>query len=256
MRQTPYPDINRLLESLLSHLRRIFQENLVGLYLYGSLTAGDFEPESSDIDLLAVTKSTIVPEEFDALRAMHQDFARANPEWEDRIDAVYVPVTILRTFRSEKGPFAVISPGEPLHMRDEALRDWLQNWYVVREGGVALFGPPAKLIIPLITQDEFVQAIRRYVAELAERVRGDQPRKSQAYIILSMCRALHVHREGEQASKRQAALWAQKELPEWSRLIQSALTWRQAWREEQVDHAATSAETVRFVNFVRDEILT
>jgi hypothetical protein len=70
-----------------------------------------------------------------------------------------------------------------------------------------------------------------------------------------MCRALHLHRTGEQASKRGAASWAQEMLPEWSDLIQNALAWRQAWREENVDHASTQAETARFVHIVRDQIV-
>ena len=223
MLNTPHADIDRLLESLLSHTRNIFQERLVGFYLYGSLTTGDFDSDSSDIDLLAVTSSQITAPEFDALRAMHREFARDNPEWDDRIDVVYLPVTALRTFRSEKSPI-VISPGESFHVREgEALIDWLQNWYVIRESGLALFGPPPKAIIPPITREEFAEAVRRYAAEVSERVKHEMDRKGQAYTILTMCRALHVLRTGKQASKRQAALWAQQELPEWSRLIQDAL---------------------------------
>ena len=80
MLHTPYTDINRLLESFLSHIQQIFQEKLVGLYLYGSLTTGDFDPDSSDIDLLVVTSSQITAPEFDALRTMHRDFTCDNPE--------------------------------------------------------------------------------------------------------------------------------------------------------------------------------
>ncbi len=151
---------------------------------------------------------------------------------------------------------AVISPGEPFHMK-EAGRDWLMNWYIVRERGMALFGPPAKTIIAPVTQDEFVWAVRDQATSPVSAWVNDlkTDRKRQAYAILTMCRALYAHRIGVQASKRQAALWAQQELPEWSRLIQSALAWRQAWREEQVDHAATYAETLWFVRFVRDQIL-
>ncbi len=254
MQETPYADINRLLESLLSYIRNTFQERIVGLYLYGSLTTGDFDPESSDIDLLAVTSSDMSKTEFEALRAMHRDFARDNPGWEDRVEVAYLSVIALRTFRSERSPIAVISPGEPFHMKDAGM-DWLINWYVLRERGVALFGPPAKAIIAPITHEEFVRAVRDHAAGSSAWLNNMRDRKGQAYAILTMCRALHVHKTGEQASKRQAALWAQVELPEWTGLIQSALAWREAWREEQVDHAATRAETIRFVNIVRDQVL-
>ena len=255
MLNTQHPDIDRLLERLLSHLRAIFQERLVVLYLYGSLTTGDFDPASSDIDMLAVTSSQITHPEFEALRVMHRDFARDNPEWDDRIDVVYLPVSALRKFRSEKSPI-VISPGEPFHVREgEALKDWLQNWYIVRESGLALFGPPPKTIIPPITREEFVEAVLRYAAEVSVWARHEPDRKGQAYAILTLCRVLHVLRTGKPASKRQAALWAQQEFPEWSRLIQDAFTWRQAWREEHIDHSATRAETKQFIDFANNQIM-
>jgi len=255
MLYTPYSDINRLLESFLCHVQQIFQEKLVGLYLYGSLTTGDFDLDISDIDLLAVTSSQITSAEFDALRTMHGDFAHENPEWEDRIDVVYLPAAALKAFRSEKD-LIIISPGEPFHMRKgEALRDWLQNWYILRESGLALFGPPPKTVIPSITRDEFAKAIRRYVAEVSRWVERERNRKSQAYAILTLCRALHMHKIGKQVSKRQAALWAQEEFPQWSTLIQSAFVWRRVWRDEDVDHTATYAETMQFVKFVNDQIL-
>src|SRR3990172_6389722 len=104
MQETPHADISRLLESLLSRMRQVLQEKLVGLYLYGSLTAGDFDPESSDIDLLAATAADIGDTEFEALRALHLEFARDNPRWEDRIEVAYLSVKALRTFRSERSP--------------------------------------------------------------------------------------------------------------------------------------------------------
>src|SRR3989337_196742 len=213
MQETPYADINRLLESLLSRMRHICQEKLVGLYLYGSLTTGDFDPESSDIDLLAATSSDVSDTEFDALRAMHLDFARDNPGWQDRVEVAYLSVAALRTFRSERSPMAVISPGEPFHMT-EAGRDWLMNWYVVREHGVALFGAAAETLIAPISRQEFAECVRGYVAEWGSRIRGTPDRKEQAYAILTMCRALHLHRTGEPASKRRGAPWAPEEVPQ------------------------------------------
>src|SRR3972149_4577925 len=208
MEETLYADINRLREVLLSRIRHILQEKLAGLYLYGSLTTGDFDPESSDIDLLAATLSDVSNAEFHALRAMHLEFARENPGWEDRVEVAYLAVAALRTFRSEGSPIAVISPGEPFHMT-EAGREWLMNWYVVREKGVALFGPPPEALIAPITREEFAGCVRDYAADWSDRIKDVRDRKGQAYAILTMCRALHVHRTGEHASKRQAAAWGQ-----------------------------------------------
>ncbi len=74
-------------------------------------------------------------------------------------------------------------------------------------------------------------------------------RKSQAYAILTLCRALYTYKNGEQVSKKQAAKWAEQEFPEWSKLIQNALLWREDWRNEQVAHAETFSDTLEFVHF-------
>jgi predicted nucleotidyltransferase len=255
MLEMPYRDINKLLESLLYQMRQVFQEKLAGLYLYGSLASGDFDPDSSDIDLLVVTTSKITARNIEALRIMHRDFTRDNPAWEDRIDVVYLSAKAIKEFRTEKGP-VVISRGEPLHVREgEPLKDWLQNWYIIRENGQTIYGLPAKSVIPPITREEFVEAVRRYAVEVGERVKHEINRGEQAYIILTICRVLHVIKTGKQASKREAALWAQEELPEWSKLIQNAIDWKQAWLEENINHAETYSETAKFVNFMRELIL-
>ena len=41
---------------------------------------------------------------------MHAEFSRAHPEWVDRIDASYISVTALQTFKQREGPIVVISP--------------------------------------------------------------------------------------------------------------------------------------------------
>ncbi|MEX0761126.1 MAG: aminoglycoside adenylyltransferase domain-containing protein [Dehalococcoidia bacterium] len=254
MHQTSYAEVDRLLESLVFRIRAVLHEKLVGVYLYGSLVTGDFDPGISDVDLLAVTSSDLDNSQVDALRTLHRDIAIKHPEWDDRVEVAYVSMTALRTFRSEKHQIAVISPGEPFHVK-ELDSGYLMNWYVVRERGVVLFGPPVNTVIGPVTREEYVQTVRDYVSWLAGNLREVMDRKYQAYAILAACRALYLHRKGAVTSKRRAALWALEELPEWSGLIQSALAWRKAWRDEQVDHAATHAESLRFVTFVRGLVL-
>ena len=48
-----------MLELLLSSATRVLESQLVGMYLYGSLSSGDFDLETSDIDFLVVTTSTL-----------------------------------------------------------------------------------------------------------------------------------------------------------------------------------------------------
>jgi hypothetical protein len=61
--------------------------------------------------------------------------------------------------RSHTSQIANISPGEPFHRRESSL-EWLIDWYVVREKGIALFGPSPKSIIEPISKDEFIRSVK------------------------------------------------------------------------------------------------
>lgn len=250
---TPYAAINTLLEQLLAGIQTILGNKLVGLYLYGSLVTGDFDAASSDIDLLAATSSDVDEREFEMLQNMHHDFADKNKEWDGRIEVAYLSVTALQTFKSHSSKIAIISPGEPFHIKEAGI-DWLMNWYVVREKGVTLFGPSPTTLIEPISKEEYLLAVQEYVRLLSGRINHlPMQRPSQAYTILTMCRALYASKHGELVSKKLAATWAKQELPEWSLLIQNALLWREAWRDVEVDHEATFEETLRFVRFVSSQ---
>ncbi len=253
MEVTPYPDIDKLLSSLLYQMQQILDKNLIGLYLYGSLVTGDFDEEISDVDLLAATASDIDAQEFDQLQKMHNDFVSHHPQWDNRIEIAYLSVVALKTFRSRVSKIAIISPGEPFHVK-EAGKDWLINWWVIREQGVPLFGPSPTTLIDPISKAEFLQAVPAQAQAWGEWVNHMHHRKSQAYAILTLCRALYAYKNGEQVSKKQAARWTQAHLPPWASLIQTALAWRNDRGEEEVDHEASFPETVRFVHFVIEQI--
>jgi hypothetical protein len=216
---------------------------------------GDFDRDLSDIDMLAALAAGVDDEEAAALKHMHDKIAARYPDWTDRIEVQYLSLDGLRTFRTESTPMGVISPGEPFHIV-EGNRDWLMNWYFVREYGVTLFGPPPEAIIGPIAKEEFVRSIVEHAKQWPTWVeRTRYFRGSQAYAILTMCRTLYAYTTGEQVSKKQAAAWAQDRLPEWAPLIRSALQWRQKSRQDlQIDHEATFPETRRFVRFICEQV--
>ncbi len=261
MYSTGYPDINDLLQLLLAQLQDMFGQKLVGLYLYGSLVTGDFDQQSSDIDLLAVTSTDINQQEFEILKRIHDDLVLQYPAWADRIEVAYLSVEALETFKSQTSRIAIISPGEPFHLKD-AGKDWLMNWYSVRERGITLFGPSPKELIPLIAKAEFMQAVEVMLRgshaggwrDWINQTKMMRARKFQAYAILTLCRALYAHTKGEQVSKKQAALWAAKQFPQWASPINNALVWRAQWRDESVDHETTLPETLTLIDFLIGQI--
>ena len=136
-----YPEVNELIARILLNLQSILGKKLVGFYLDGSLVIGDFDPHISYIDLTAALASNIDEQEFAALQTMHTDVARQHKVWDNRIEVCYISLAALNNVRSRTSQIANISPGEPFHMR-ESSKEWLSNWYLLRERGVTLFGPP------------------------------------------------------------------------------------------------------------------
>ena len=55
-------EISQLLSDIVTHCTGLLGENLVGIYLHGSLAMGSFNPDSSDVDFLVVTKTPLTPE--------------------------------------------------------------------------------------------------------------------------------------------------------------------------------------------------
>jgi hypothetical protein len=128
-------------------------------------------------------------------------------------------------------------------------RLWLMNWYAVRERGMALYGPPPEIVIPPISQAEFVAAVREHLQwwnEWSQEM--DARRAAQAYVVLTMCRALYALAHGSQTSKVRAAAWAAEVFPEWAALIRQAVAWRTADDDSPAD-AAELTEVRRFVEF-------
>jgi predicted nucleotidyltransferase len=246
-------EIEALLGRLTDDIRRSLNHSLVGLYVYGSLVTRDFDKDRSDIDLLAVVDSDVEGDTFDRLDRMHARIVEDHPAWEDRIEVAYVPAGALWNFRTRTYRIAVISPGEPFHLK-AAGKDWLINWYMVREVGITLYGPPPRVLIPEISQSEFVEAVREQAEAWKEWVFEMGTPGAQSYAVLTLCRALYSHTYGRQASKRQAAVWAQAYLPQWAPLIQQSSLWLSEGQDEEMGNEAGLRETVRFVHDVAGRI--
>jgi hypothetical protein len=244
---TSEPAIDSLLVSIREAIVTVTGSSLVGLYLFGSLATGDFDAAIGDIDLLAVLADNPSQQLAGHLRRMHADLAQANPEWDARIEVIYISTHGLANCRTDTTTIAVISPGEPFHIV-EAGPDWILNWYPARQHGVRLLGPPIDSLIPPITSAEYIDQVRRSLVGFTNRIADGAPPGWQAYAILTMCRGLHAIRFGERLSKRAAASWAQQEFPQWADLIRRALGWRQRQRDpDRQDGAATVSETRSFV---------
>ena len=259
---TGQPSAAAVLQELLDGILGIFGRRLVGFYLYGSQACGDFDPEVSDIDTLALVADEVTPEDVSNLRIMHDALTSENrhPDhatWRGRIETQYAPEAGLRTFRTIPFLMANISPGEPIHLVD-AGREWLVNWYFVQTYGIALYGPPPRVRVhtdPPLAHEEFLEAIRDHALSWEDHVAQTAgSRAYQGYAVLTMCRAMNTLAEGRQVSKREAARWARKRFPGYTGLILEALEWRTAYSGMVSDPSVTYPRVEEFVRFAISHI--
>lgn len=241
MQPTAYPSVNHLLQRLLSDLQHTLGDDLLALYLYGSLLLGNFD-QASDVDLLAITRETLNDGQVAALTQMHAALVEALPQWTNRLEVAYVGQLAMQRFKTHHDKIGRISPGEPLNMRVGGI-DFLIDWYMVQETGITLYGATHEQYLPIISQDEFLAVIRNTALnEWRERLQAPLDYYGQSYALLTLSRSLYTLTHRQQVGKRDAVQWLAQQLPQWATLLQQALAWR-AGQQPQADPASTLAQT-------------
>jgi hypothetical protein len=107
--RTAHPIVHLVRDAILETTGR----SLVGLYLHGSLATGDFEPDVSDIDLIAVLTDVPDASLVSQLRETHAWLAEDHRAWDDRIEVDYVSRRGLAECRTRTTTIARISPASP-----------------------------------------------------------------------------------------------------------------------------------------------
>ncbi|HZQ38968.1 MAG TPA: aminoglycoside adenylyltransferase domain-containing protein [Dehalococcoidia bacterium] len=242
---TPYAEVNALLARLLVELRETLGGQLAGVYLRGSLASGDFDPASSDVDVLVVTESKLGEAAIAALAAMHARLAASGLAWAPHLECSHVPRAAVRRYDPARARFPEIGVDKPYGVRQHGV-DWVIELSIVREHGVALAGPPPQELIDPVAPEELRAAVCALLGgwwtEMLGQAGWFRERRYQAFAVLSMCRALYTLEYGAIVSKPEAAAWARTALgEEWAPLIDRAL----AWRSDSTE--ADPAEALAFV---------
>lgn len=226
---TPYPGINTLLGSLLDGARAVLGDRFAGLYLYGSLAAGEFDPARSDIDFLIAITAELPADLVSALAGMHERIAAASPRWAAMLEGSYIPLDALRRYDPARAEHPHLSMGGGLRVEHHDADGAILR-HILREQGITLAGPPPHTLIDPVTPDDLRRAVvdlfHSWWAPVLDDSTRLRPPAYQAYAVLTMCRILYTLHHGAVVPKPVAARWAQAELGDrWAALIDRALAW-------------------------------
>lgn len=219
---TPYPDLNGVLDELVSGMRESLGGELVGAYLQGSFAAGGFD-RHSDVDFVVVTRGELDPGRVDALQEMHGRAFEFGSEWAKHLEGSYFPTDVIRSCERRGEDLWYLEHGDRSLTRSQHCNTAVVRW-VVREHGVALTGPDAATLVDVVPAGLLRDEIRDTAIDWGREVLNEPERFNnrfyQSFIVLSYCRMLRDAEVGRIGSKREGAEWAKANLDHsWAGLI-------------------------------------
>jgi predicted nucleotidyltransferase len=251
IKPTLYPDINEVLNSLLSSAKDILGDQFVGMYLYGSLSSGDFNLETSDIDFLVVTTDNLSKEKVAALETMHQQLWSSGSKWASKLEGAYVPKELIQRHNLDGALCPAVN--ERQFYVAGLGSDWIIQRHIVRECGIVLAGPEPKTLIDPVSSDDIRGAVIGILQEWWFPMLGDPSwlakhgSEYHAFAIITMCRVLHALEHGTIVSKPAAARWARARLGmRWSQVIEQAIA-AQKPGAERTDLLKDSLELIHYI---------
>ena len=234
-------EVRAILKDLVAHLPILLDGNLVGIYLYGSLTQRAFDPAQSDIDCIVVTRKRLSDAQVQQVRSWLSHAIRSNP-WRARLQISFLIKDAVLTNNS---PACLYQFGKLKRIKSDG------NpiiWVNVLKTGKTLYGPTPELFVPPIRREILLRALVREIGYLREEL-IDKPNSEwrgvqfyRRYAALTVCRILYTAKKGAVVSKPQAAKWATEQLPE---------CWRGLIRQAQQTGEKSSVPLARLRQFVR-----
>ncbi len=228
---TPYPEVNLVLNELLAGAQSALQEQFVGMYLYGSLSSGDFNPDTSDVDFLVVTESELPEEKILELEMLHQRLWSSGLKWAAKLEGAYVPKQLIRRHDPSAPPCPTIN--EHAFYVARLGSDWVIQRHILRKCGVIVAGPSPAAWIDPVSGAEIRQAVLQIMQEWWQPMLhnpawlDERGPEYKVYAVVSMCRVLYTLAHKEIASKPVSARWTIQQVDETQRQqIEDALVWK------------------------------
>jgi hypothetical protein len=248
---TLYPEVNVVLGALLPGLQAVLGDQLVGMYLTGSLAAGDFD-RHSDVDFVVITEDEVGGELFSALGMLHRRVALIDSWCASQLDGGYISRRALRQFDPANAVHAHIDRGRGERLKMVQYDEGVVQSHLLRERGITLEGPDPRTLIDEVTpahlRDAMPQVLDRWASRILDEPALIERQGYQSYTVLTLCRMLYTLQFGAVVSKPAAAEWARETLGH------PSLIDRAPFGRQQPERAAPSADIEETLALIRESI--
>ena len=220
-------EAGRLAGAFVQFAREILGEKLAGVYLHGSAVMGCWNPDRSDLDLLAVVREDMTDAEKLAFMDRVLELDEKGPAKGIEMSVVtldackpfvYPTPFILHYSRMHTARYRR-DPEDYIRKMKGTDRDLAAHFTVIRCRGRCLYGLPVEEVFGEVPEQDYLDSIREDISGAEEEI-TDNP----VYLILNLARVLAYIREKKVLSKEEGGTWGLANLPEEYRpLIRSAL---------------------------------
>jgi streptomycin 3"-adenylyltransferase len=194
---------------------RILRDNLVGVYLHGSIALGCFNWHRSDIDFIVVVKRALSrPEKRLLMDAMVALNAKAPPKGLEMSVVLkkhcrhfIYPTPFDLHFSDGHRDSYIANPDGYIDRLQGVDPDLAAHFTILRHCGLVLCGAPVASVFGEVPAEAYLDSIRRDVENAARDVL-----KNPLYIVLNLCRVAAYIREGLVLSKLQGGIWGLENL--------------------------------------------
>jgi predicted nucleotidyltransferase len=203
-------EIAQLLSDIVTHCTGLLGDTLVGIYLHGSLAMGSFNPDSSDVDFLVVTKTTLTPEKRKELAQAMIRLSEHAPH--KGLEMSVITERELLDFKHPM-PYEFHFSNRWIEQYRDDTFDYAQDNLVdgdlaahltiIKARGRVLYGQPIDAVFPDIHQQYYIASILADAREILLNM-GSNP----VYNVLNLCRVRAFLAAGLITSKREGGEWA------------------------------------------------
>lgn len=208
---------SEILKEIQAAYEKILNDNLLGIYIHGSIAFGCFNWDKSDIDFLVVVNHAPSLQEKEALiRVLLEIDLHCPPKG---LEMSVVLADVCRQFQYPT-PFELhFSNAHKEKCRTDLKqycldmhgvdKDLAAHFTVIRSVGITLCGKQIGDVFGEVPREDYIDSIQ-FDVEDAEREVEENP----VYIILNLCRVLAYLRHGLVLSKAQGGNWGVENLPQ------------------------------------------
>lgn len=203
--------IQTILDKIVLEYERLLEDNLIGIYLHGSLAMGCFNEKFSDIDYIVIVKEKIPFE----IKKRIIDFILNISQ--------YVPIEMSIILEKDIKQFIYPTPFELHYSKEHSFKyvndagyicgdsvdkDLAAHVTVIKYRGVCLHGRPIHEVFGQVPEEYYLDSILYDIEDVQEEITNNP-----VYYVLNLCRVLYYLRERVVSSKYEGGEWAKGILP-------------------------------------------